>query len=105
MPCRITTTENSTKGNDVDTDTIVRKIMAIVKPDVDQHRVSFVADRLLDLIEEVAESDREDGFQSGYDLGYEDGRAEGESLAEDDFDRGYESGYDDGLNSSGPADI
>jgi hypothetical protein len=70
--------------------------MAIVKPDVDQHRVSFVADRLLDLIEEVAESDR---------LGYEDGRAEGESLAEDDFDRGYESGYDDGLNSSGPADM
>lgn len=82
----------------MDTDTIMRKILAIIKPDVDQHRVAFVSDRLLDLVEEVAEADREDGYESGYDLGYEDGMAEGGSdndvALQEEYDRGFDDACD-----------
>jgi hypothetical protein len=51
-----------------------------------------LVERLCDLIEDVAEFNRDTAFEAGYDDGFADGQDE-------EADDGYDDGYDDGSDS------
>jgi len=53
------------------------------------HDCHNLVERLCDLIEDVAEFDRDTAFEAGYDEGFTDGQDDGS-----DYD-GYDDGYDD----------
>jgi hypothetical protein len=61
------------------------------------HECHNLVERLLDLIEDVSEFDRDTAFEAGYDEGFADGQGEGYDYGYDD---GYDDEYDDGSASS-----